>query len=529
MPTRICSDSHDTRRRTCRTASGRRCDRRLVRQAERDPPGRRTDRRDVNGHGIWLALIVGGGLLTTAGAQDDVREALFRQADFAMSAAQEVEAQRLAPRAFGSGLDAYRDAEADLERGRSLERIRNSLTAATERFSQAAQAAELASTTLADLIETRDDAAAARAETFAAELWNEAEDTFDAAARRLETGDVGNTRELAGEAELFYRDAELTAIKAQYLSQTRALLAQARQNNVPRFAPTTFERARALLEQAESTLDENRYATDLPASLAEQANYQARHAISLAEQIAAVRDEEISEEDLILAYEEPLERIAAAADLVARFDAGIDPVVAQLVGFIDELRERSRQSALDLDVMRIRVAELEEEIRDLDERLGGVSQERVALVQRLEAEARIREQFDTVTAMFTRDEARVLREGDDVVIRLVALNFASGESGVQAEFRGLLDKIARAASVFPRSQIIVEGHTDSYGGDVSNLSLSRRRAEAVSEYLSSEFGVPAFRISAVGYGETRPIANNETATGRARNRRIDVRIEPQRE
>jgi adhesin transport system outer membrane protein len=59
--------------------------------------------------------------------------------------------------------------------------------------------------------------------------------------------------------------------------------------------------------------------------------------------------------------------------------------------------------------------------------------------------------------------------------------------------------------------------------------LSRRRAESVSTYLSGELGVPAFRISAVGYGETQPIANNDTAQGRERNRRIDVIIEPQLE
>ena len=476
----------------------------------------------------WLPFAICFGLLTSAGAQD-VRDALFGQADLALEAARAANAGLLAPQGFGRGLDAYRDAEADLERGRSLERIRNSLDAAVERFSQAAEAAELARITLAALIRTRDDASNANAETFAVELWNQAEDAFDDAARRLESGDISNTRQRADEAEILYRDAELTAIKAQYLSQTRALLAQARQANVQRYAPITFERAGALLEQAERELNENRYDTDLPRSLAQQANYEARHALSLAEQVMAIRGEDISEEDLILSYEEPLERIAAAADQLARFDEGVEPIVSELVGFIDELRGRSRQSELDLEAMRIRVADLEEEIRDLDERLGGVSQERVALVQRLEAEARVREQFDTVNAMFTREEARVLREGDDVVIRLVALNFASGESRVQAEFRGLLEKIARAGAVYPRSQIVVEGHTDSYGGDVSNLSLSRRRAEAVSEYLSSELGVAGFRISAVGYGETRPIANNETAQGRARNRRIDVRIEPQRE
>jgi OOP family OmpA-OmpF porin len=87
--------------------------------------------------------------------------------------------------------------------------------------------------------------------------------------------------------------------------------------------------------------------------------------------------------------------------------------------------------------------------------------------------------------------------------------------------------VRQAIDVFPNSQAVIEGHTDSYGGDESNMALSRRRAEAVSGYLTNELGVPAFRLSAVGYGETRPIANNETAQGRERNRRIDVRIQPQ--
>ena len=116
-----------------------------------------------------------------------------------------------------------------------------------------------------------------------------------------------------------------------------------------------------------------------------------------------------------------------------------------------------------------------------------------------------------------------------MVIRLVGLTFQSGQAEVRSTYRPLLEKVKEAAEVFPRSQIIVEGHTDSYGGDDGNLALSRRRAEAVSAYLSGELGVPAFRMSAVGYGETQPIANNDTEQGRARNRRIDIIIEPQLE
>jgi OmpA-OmpF porin, OOP family len=220
-------------------------------------------------------------------------------------------------------------------------------------------------------------------------------------------------------------------------------------------------------------------------------------------------------------------QIAAAADRTADFDRDVGAIAADLVAYIEDLRERERESMLDLEGSRARIAELEDEIRELDERLGGVSQERVALIQRLEAEARVREQFERIESMFLREEARVSREGNELVLRMVGLTFGSGQAEIDAAHRELLDKVRQALDVFPSSQAVIEGHTDSYGSDELNLALSRRRAEAVSNYLAGELGVPAFRLSAVGYGETRPIANNETPQGRERNRRIDIRIRPQ--
>jgi outer membrane protein OmpA-like peptidoglycan-associated protein len=464
----------------------------------------------------------------TVSAQD-LRRTLFGDADEALAAARAVEAERLAPASFERALELYSSAESDLARGRNIERIRNAIAGSVIGFTEAVEKAEIATITLAALIKTRGDAANASADSFAGDLWRDAEDAFSGAMRRLESGDIRGARNRGQEAEALYRDAELTAIKAQYLSQTRALLAQADQLRVPRYAPKTYERAQALLAQAERELNENRYDTDLPRSIAQQANYEARHAIFLAEEIRGMRDNDLGEEDIILAHEDPLVRIAAAADRVAQLDAGVDPIADELVAFVEDLRERAQQTARDLDDSRTRIAELEDEIRDLDERLGGVSQERVALVQRLEAEARIREQFESINGLFTRDEARMSREGNTVVLRLVGLTFPSGRAEVGQSYRALLETVSRAAAVFPRSQIVIEGHTDSYGSDETNLTLSRQRAESVSAYLSSEFAVPAFRISAVGYGETQPIANNETEQGRTRNRRIDVRIEPELE
>jgi OOP family OmpA-OmpF porin len=476
-----------------------------------------------------LTLITVFVLAVTPSLGQDLRSTLFDSTEAAMEAAREAQADILAPASFNRGSDSLGEASEFFSRGRNIDRIRSMLDAARNSFEEAIEAAEIAKITLAALIKTRDDAENASASTFAGELWGEAEELFESAVRRLETGDIRASRTRADEAEALYRDAELTAIKAQYLSETRAILAQADRLRVPRYAPRTYERARTLLQQAELELNDNRYDTDYPRSLAQQANYEARHAIFLAERIQLMRDNDQTEEDIILDYEEPLTQIAAATDRVARLDQGVEPLVSELVSYIEELRESARQLEFDVQDSMARIAELEEEMRQLDEQLGGVSQERVALVQRLEAEARIREQFTTIEQLFTRDEARVSREGNNITLRLVGLTFASGQSTVDEAYRPLLEKVRQAATIFPRSQIVIEGHTDSYGGDVTNLALSRARAEAVSAFLATELGVQTFRMSAVGYGETRPIANNETPQGRARNRRIEVRIEPQLE
>jgi outer membrane protein OmpA-like peptidoglycan-associated protein len=467
--------------------------------------------------------------IAAAAAGQDLRESLFQTADRTLAAARAADAELLAPAGFERAMERYAEAEADLARGRNIERVRFGLAEAVRLLDQAIEASEIAGITLASLIKTREDALGANAPTFANGLWAEAEESFDETARRLEGGSIRVARELSDEAEALFRDAELTAIKAQYLSQTRALLAQAEQRRASRYAPATFARAQALLERAETELNENRYDTDLPRSLAQQANYEARHAIYLAEQIERIDEGELTAEAVILSYEEPLTQIAAAADRVAPLDQGTDAVAAELILFIERLREDAAQAEVDLSDSRARIAELEDEIRELDEQLGGVSQERVALVQRLEAEARIREQFTSIESMFGREEARVSREGNHLVLRLVGLTFEVGSSTIAPEHDLLLQKVSQAASVFPRSQIVIEGHTDSYGSDDNNLNLSRERAEAVSAYLAANFGIPPFRTSAVGYGETQPIANNETPQGRARNRRIDVRIEPELE
>ena len=128
--------------------------------------------------------------------------------------------------------------------------------------------------------------------------------------------------------------------------------------------------------------------------------------------------------------------------------------------------------------------------------------------------------------MFTSNEARVFRQGNTIILRLVGLTFDSGASQIRPDNFTLLEKVEKAIDVFPRSELTIEGHTDSHGGDELNQKLSQERAESVQQYMINAMRIPTYRLIATGYGETRPVASNETASGRERNRRIDVVIKP---
>lgn len=465
-------------------------------------------------------------LAGTAPAQNELRTTFLKDAEASLAEADAANAKLLAPESYADGMKDFAAAESGLERGRDIEYVRDRAADATAHFLKAAKAARLAQTVLAQVMKSRQDAANARAPDLAPDLWEDAQREFGAAIGNLEDGDLGDAKRKNIEATSLYREAELVAIKDQYLSETRRLLADAERAKVERYAPLTLGKAQQLLADAERELSQNRYDTDLPRSLAQQANYEAKHAIYLSEVVRRVRDEDLSVEQLILQWEEPLQRISDAANIVPHMEDGHDQLAQELVTFVENVRVDNQRLRQETEANNLRLADMEDEIRSLDERLGGATAERAALVQRLEAQARVKAQFEKVEKMFTRDEARIFREGDTVILRMVGLTFDSGKAEIRRESFDLLAKVERAIDVFPRSELIIEGHTDSYGGDELNQRLSQDRAESVQQYMINAMRIPSYRLIATGFGETNPVANNETASGRAQNRRIDIVIKP---
>ena len=104
------------------------------------------------------------------------------------------------------------------------------------------------------------------------------------------------------------------------------------------------------------------------------------------------------------------------------------------------------------------------------------------------------------------------------------IRFQTRSDILDADSRVYLDMLARKLSEYSTARVSIEGHTDSQNRLGNNQQLSEMRAQAVKRHLEQQ-GVSASRLTAQGYGDSRPIAGNDTADGRARNRRIELKLQ----
>lgn len=242
------------------------------------------------------------------------------------------------------------------------------------------------------------------------------------------------------------------------------------------------------------------------------------------------------------------EYAAARRIEIARAVAETELMSEQLIQLERErdaiLLEASRRDAEQLrrEVERLRMQNLtraeetqraleEAQAARLDSEISAAQAEqsrRLAEAQALEAQLSRREAELAAAAadslrmqlqgMTARSEAR------GQVMTISGDAFASGQSQLRREARDNLQKVIDLINANPGTSVLIEGHTDSQGSANLNQVLSQRRAEAVRDALIQQ-GVDGSRLRAVGLGKDRPVADNGTAEGRARNRRVEVVVE----
>ena len=132
---------------------------------------------------------------------------------------------------------------------------------------------------------------------------------------------------------------------------------------------------------------------------------------------------------------------------------------------------------------------------------------------------------DAAATKVTAVETSVRRLIFEVVISDDQGNFELGKADLPAEVRARLDELATKLKAAPAGNFIeVEGHTDSTGSTASNDRLGLARAENVKRYLYETYQIPLHKINVISYGESKPVAPNNTREGRAQNRRVVIRV-----
>ena len=460
---------------------------------------------------------------------DDIvdRDPLFNRADLARIRAVDAQGEILAPNVFRNAMEGFRDAEEIARDAGKRERIRELLAESSADFAKAEEISLRAREVLADVLAARRDAESAGARSPKNRSWTDGEEALRSAAMKLERNRDADVVKFRDRAVELFRQAELGAIETTLFAEAERQISIARDLKAQREAPAGLAEAERLLLQARAKLVEDRYDTDQPRDDATLATHHALRAQYIAKSARELDRGDMTLEAFVATWEREFANLGELMDQAVYFDHGPGEAGSQLANAItDLLLIRSRLDAQVSEQQRYQIA-LQQEIETLQTELGGQSQARARLQAELERQAKLKEKVRLVETLFKPGEAQVLRVQDRLVLRMVGVTFGSGQSRLESRHHALLAKVRKALSEFPDAPVIVEGHTDSHGADATNLDLSKSRADAVMGYLLAGGSIAKELLTAVGYGETQPIASNESPEGRQKNRRIDVVLYPQ--
>ena len=188
--------------------------------------------------------------------------------------------------------------------------------------------------------------------------------------------------------------------------------------------------------------------------------------------------------------------------------AVVDAKIDTVAGAVEEVQERALQNG--------------ERIGEVDQRAMAAGQ--AAQMSQAAADGAAAAAAD-VGVRVDDIEARAGRLIFEVTLSEDQGNFASGQDGLPDAARARIDQLIGQLAADGQNEFIeIEGHTDSTGGANFNLRLGMSRAEAVQRYLYEQHNVPLHKMSVYSYGEERPAAPNDTAQGRAQNRRVVIRV-----
>jgi len=440
--------------------------------------------------GLFLAAII----LPPLSAWSGEANALLQEAEA-------VRAQELSPAAYNAAKDAYAQNQTDKADIQAQKAITNSL---------------IMSRTFPKLIESRDRMHVSGAIDVRKDLAERAEEAFGRVAASVEAGDMRRAKKESENAERLTYQAEVVAAREQLTRPIAKALSAARREDGNRYAPKSFSKANEGMKKVERLVSSN------PAARGQLYN-ESRNSLEMAQTSLEIgrfgtqlKKSPGTVESWFQGRDNDMSAIAKHLNLNLGGAKSHDERVQLITGAIDQMRSSYDEQLADA---RQQINKLQGNLAELDDTRTSLGQARYMLKLKRDAEAKITQ----LAKLFDPSQVELfLTTNADVIIRMKAMNFPSGSAIIPSESYDLLEVASKAIDLFGDRVVRVEGHTDSVGNDEYNQALSERRAVTVKEYLDARFAENNRTITSIGFGEARPIANNEKAEGRSQNRRIDI-------
>ena len=438
------------------------------------------------------------------------------EAKAAIAEAAALRAPEFSPNHFSKATDALAKVEKSLGSGSDRDKAGSLLNEAAIQARKASELSQLFTRTFSSLVESRDRLKLAGDDYIRDDLGKRSVKEFTLVVSAAENGKLDKARKEAKNALRTFRAALSVAAREQFVHPISKTVALARKLKARKHAPNAFNSTLQTKLKVERLIKSNPDAQSKAYSLSRQGQQSGNHAIRISKLGLQFSRHPETLESWIDASDARTAILARAIGL--QLDPSQSPEV-QLEQLKQGIEYMKAEHTAQINDAEKQIHALSEKLTKYEGELSGLAEVRRKLQLKREAEAKIKR----LTKLFDPEMVEILLTPDaDVILRMKKLNFLSGSAVIPPEAYALLDNAIKSIEIFPGRTARIEGHTDFMGSNEYNQELSKRRANAVQDYLLLQMPGNEARFSAIGHGEEKPIANNETAEGRTKNRRIDI-------
>ncbi|RYZ73330.1 MAG: DUF4398 domain-containing protein [Proteobacteria bacterium] len=395
--------------------------------------------------------------------------------------AQKEDVPVLSPKHYKAAESAFADAKAMATKGKDNDKVLERLGYAKGHLDAAFAAASGSRESVKEIIKVRRDAINAKAPEHFGKDFNSIDNDFRDITSNFENGKMAISVEERSKLQRDYMDIELKSIKRNELGSAMNLIGKAKDMKAEKMSPQSLTEAQAKVKAAEMAIESNRHNDTAYRPAVNEANLAAQKAFDINE---IVRNSK-----------------GKSAEQIAM-----------------EIQKRSEAMASQ----RNDLATQSSKISARDSAIASLSSKNA----QLSARERLDKSLEKARGLFTKSEADVYRQGDQLLIRLKQVQFPTGRTELPQSSFTTLAKTKDVIAMLGAEKVVVEGHTDSVGGKEANQKLSQERADAIAKYLVTQDIVTNDQVQAEGFGFDKPLASNKTKTGRAQNRRVDLVITP---